>query len=123
MSGTIKVVGRWGFPPRSQRKKYSKKYFYWYLVCTDENTLEEVSCAPTYKELSKVLEDIITHEIKYYTKTLGIVEARKRYRQLADAMLKSIMAEEERLDCKGTKSSRGEADENRDKNKNRVGCK
>ena len=98
--GKITVRGRWDYPPRSKKGKYSKKYFYWYVECVDENNGEAITCAPSYIELSKVLKDIISHEIRFYTKTLGIVEARKRYRQLADAMLKSIMAEEERLDKK-----------------------
>lgn len=98
--GKIRVKGRWDWPKNSKKGKYSKKYFYWYVECTDEFTEEIITCAPTYIELSKVLEDIISHEIKFYRKTLGIVEARKRYRQLADAMLKAIREEEERLDKK-----------------------
>lgn len=98
--GSIKIKGRWDYPPRSKMGKYSKKYFYWYVECIDENSGEKITCAPSYIELSKVLEDIISHEIKYYTKTMGIVEARKRYRQLSEAMLKSIIEEEKRLDKK-----------------------
>jgi hypothetical protein len=100
MRGSIRVFGRWDYPANSIKGKYSKKYFYWHLECKDEFTNEKITCAPSYKELSKVLEEIIAHEIKYYTRTLGLVEARKRYRQLCDAMLKSIGKEEKRLDNK-----------------------
>ena len=98
--GKITIKGRWDWPPRSKKGKYSKKYFYWYVECVDENSGELITCASSYIELSKVLEDIISHEIRFYTKTMGIVEARKRYRQLSEAMLKSIMEEEKRLDKK-----------------------
>ena len=96
--GKIKVKGRWDYPSNSERKKYDKKYFYWYLVCTDEKTHDEIKSGLSYKELAKVLGDIIDHEIQHYTKTLGIVEARKRYRELSDAMLERIEREEMRLD-------------------------
>ena len=98
--GKITIRGRWDWPKNSKKGKYSKKYFYWYAEVEDEFTGEKVTCAPTYVELTKVMEDIISHEIRFYTKTMGIVEARKRYRQLADAMLKAIRKEEERLDRK-----------------------
>ena len=99
--GKMEIKGRWDYPPNSKKGKYSKQYFYWFVECTDEITNEKITCAPSYKEFSKTLADIIQHEISYYTKTLGIVEARKRYRQLSDAMLKVIQKEEKRLDKNG----------------------
>ena len=96
--GKIKVKGRWDYPSKSMRGKYDRKYYYWYVECEDEHTGDKITCAPSYIELSKFLSDIINHEIMHFSKTLGIVEARKRYRQLSDAMLERIQEEERRLD-------------------------
>lgn len=86
MRGKIEVKGRWDYVHNAPRKKYDKKYYYWFLECTDENTGDIITCAPTYTELGKVLRDIIEHEINYYLKTQGIDEAIKRREQLSEAM-------------------------------------
>lgn len=104
--GSIKVKGRWDYPPNSKKGKYDKKYYYWFAECTDEKTGEVITLGISYKKLSKVLEDIIKHEIKYYQTTLGITEARKRYRQLSEAMLKPIKEEEIRLDERSKREER-----------------
>ena len=107
MRGSIKVRGRWDYPSKSRRGKYDKKYYYWYVECKDEQTNEEITCAPSYKELAKLLGDIIEHEILHYSKTLGIIEARKRYRELSKAMLERIQEEEKRLDKNADKNETG----------------
>lgn len=86
MRGSISVKGRWDYPHNSPRKKYSKKYYYWFLRCTDEHTGDVITVGINYKELGEVLGDIIEHEVNYYTKTLGIEEALKRREQLYKAM-------------------------------------
>ena len=95
--GKIEIKGRWDYPPRSKKGKYSKKYFYWFAECVDENSGEVITCAPSYIELSKVLEDIILHEILHYEQTPGLEEGEKRRKQLMDAMNVPIKKEKERL--------------------------
>ena len=96
--GKITIKGRWDWPKNSKKGKYDKQYYYWFAECCDEKTGEAITLGISYRKLSKVLEDIIKHEIKYYQATLGTIEARKRYRQLSEAMLKPIKEEEIRLD-------------------------
>ena len=58
MSGKIEVKEREG----ESRDPTNKSYNEWYLEVADENTGKKVTCSPEFKELAKVLTEIIEHE-------------------------------------------------------------
>ena len=95
--GKIKIKKRLDWPTKSQRGRYSRRYCYWYAECTDEHNGDVITLGISYKELGVALAKIIEHEIKYFEQTPGIVEAKKRRKQLMDAMMVPIKEEERRL--------------------------